>query len=350
MSSRNGLRLGDDRNRTLVLLLMVGMLAAMPGCESKSRIDYRLTIVVANSLGSETDRLPQDIRDLLLPIDDCELRFFVPNPTIYRLGYDKSTAMRLSTSIDPGFAGDPNNSRLIRRQIQKHLNSTPIGKILAEPGHSNLSAELDRYLESIDDRHLKLFYSSTRGMEGTHDGDRIHDSVQAVRAEIGEKMCGEDFLSAFVFIDPPSESRVADSEVNKRNADYKLQKFAAENKEAARLEDVEARRKALEEIGARIGEHEDGSDYRFTYELMKNRIYGKRHDEGFSLLRRAASEAIAAGQAEYLLDRIDGEKDLRSEPIWQLAHGHAGSWHPIIHALEHKDAAELVEEAGGGHP
>lgn len=340
MSSRNRLPLGDLRG---ILLLVVGLSFLLSGCGSRERLDFSLTIIVADRLGeSETDSFPEDVVALSLPVEECDLGFLVPNPIIYRLGYDSSTAVSLNTEIVAGFAGNPNNPRLIRREIMKNLGNASIGKVLSEPGHStaNLSSDLDHYLDRLGDRSAKLFYSSTGAEEETLEGDRIHNSIRSVQAEIGEKMCGENFSSAFVFIDPPWESHETEIALE---MDRRLQDLAAQNVRANALTDDQGRQEVLEGVAEELREHE--GDYRFTYELMKNRVYGRDHPEGFDLLRRAAREAIAAGEAEYLLDRINGEKDTPIEPVWRLAHGHDHEWNPILEALEHEDDAELEAEA-----
>ena len=75
MSGKNRLRLGDLRGS---LLPVVGLSLLLFGCGSQERLDFRLTIVVADPLGeSETDSFPLDIVDLSLPIYSSSIRLAI---------------------------------------------------------------------------------------------------------------------------------------------------------------------------------------------------------------------------------------------------------------------------------
>jgi len=109
--------------------------------------------------------------------------------------------------------------------------------------------------------------------------------------------------------------------------------------------DEAERRKQLQVVDTELAKQAE-TDWRLMYERVLNRIYGKEHHEAFDFLREAAELAIAKGEARYLLDKIEGDKN---SALWKLSHGHDDSWHPIIEALEHNNSALLKESHGTTH-
>ena len=63
-------------------------------------------------------------------------------------------------------------------------------------------------------------------------------------------------------------------------------------------------------------------------------------EEVFDLLRESAEKAIDQGQAHYLLDRMNGDKET---DLWKLSHGHSREWNSVVRALRYNDKSRLHE-------
>ena len=222
------------------------------------------------------------------------------------------------------------------------MSTITVGDLFAQPNDPtiDLKSTLDSYLDTIGNQSLTIIYTNTGTPEDTlYNGIRIYDSIVNVQALIADQVCEQGLSSVFLIINP----HIAPSVVitDPLEIERVLKELTSKNVIAGGIVNKGERERALEEIRHEIEHESDPSDYRFTYELMKNRIYGEEHEEAFDLLREAAEIAIDYGQANYLLDRINGEKE---SDLWKLSHGHAHEWNPIIEALEHNDKDRLHSE------
>ena len=317
-----------------LLLAVIPAVAVLTGCDSNVTKDFSLTIITSEELGDKATRhLPQEVIDLAMPIEDCSEVTLVPHSTLYRLGRDRSTEMTLETTVEGGFAGDRTNLRLIRREMQKQLSAQEVSEVFVEPadGLIDLTSALESYLSTIGSESLGIFYGNSSSADGRYEGIKSASSVSGVRSLIADELCEGD-ASVFVFLDPPLEIDPGVETRIAQQTDSILEQLDSINRAAGELTDDDERHEALEAARSEIERSSVGTDYRFAYELMKNRIYGEEHHEAFDLLMEAARIAVAQDQAAYLLDRINGEKDT---DLWALSHGHPEDWNPIIELLEH---------------
>ena len=80
------------------------------------------------------------------------------------------------------------------------------------------------------------------------------------------------------------------------------------------------------------------NDYRFPYERAKLSIVGvTSHHEAFGALALAAERAIDNGQAQEMLNGLNGDKD---EDFYKLSRGHR-EWQIVEEALRNKDKTSL---------
>ena len=230
----------------------------------------------------------------------------------------------------------------MRREIEKQLSTREIGEVFAQSADPfrDLTSDLEFYLSTIGQHSLGIFYISSGTADEIYEGIKSVTSINGVRRLIAEQICEKGDASVFVFLNPPIVPPV--SRRDPQETDQTLKRLASINREAGKLSNKHQRYEALENVKSQIERSSDPSDYRYTYELVKNRIYGEEHHEAFDLLREAADIAIEQGQGAYLLDRVNGEKDT---DLWKLSHGHPHDWHPIIEALEHNDNSKLHKHA-----
>ena len=241
-------------------------------------------------------------------------------------------------------ADNKDNIKLISRTIEKNLFNFSIGETFAQPNPDiDLHHSLEFFKSSIGNNTITVFYDSESLIYWTEDNEPIYSTLDSVRWNIANQLCQNNAAKVVVFYGLPSEKPLAVFAYGNAENDRILKELHHKNLHA------KGKKEDLKEVAHEIEEQNDPDDYRFTYELMKSRIYGKKHQEDFDLLAKAAEIAIDNGQALYLLDRIEEEKD---KELWKLSHGHSSQWHPIIEALE-QDDKELLEvlqdEAKHGH-
>jgi hypothetical protein len=311
--------------------IIFSCLFILSSCSDKPRKDFNLTIVVSDALGDNEDApLPDEIIRLCMPLKACEKHNLVPKPVLHRLGFGPDEELSLETKIEGGFAGNENNVKLITREINSHLTSLKVGETFSRPAPNvDLQASLQEFKSSMAVNTIPVYFSSRGTAYSTEDGDRIYSSIDSVRMAIVNQLCQSSGYRVVVFYELSlvNEHEEPEDETFVNN-DRVLDELHDKNIGAKGHEED------LEEVAREIKEKDDPDDYRFTYELVKNRIYGKHHHEAFELLAKAAEIAIDNGQALYLLDRIEDEKD---KDLWKLSHGHASQWHPIVEALENNN-------------
>ena len=330
---------------------LLAALLVLPGCSSKENKEFKLTIVVADRLGdSSSESLPQELVDLCLPITDCATLNLIPKPTLVRLGFGEASHKSLSAKIKKRFAGNLKNPRLLKREIEKHLQTISIGEMYAQPNPStNLRATFNSFLETIPSQAFVILYGVTSS-SGRDYGYPIVNTIDSVRSAIGKELCEKGLKQVFVFMNPPlAPPRLTPISLEEEAA---LQELARRNEEAGKIQDEKIRQVELMRVYTELEEKSkrNPQNWRIIYELMKNKIYGKYHHEAFDLLKQAAAVAIETGEARYLLDLIEEEKD---GALWKLSHGHDHDWGKIMKALTRKDASVLEEhetsELAGKH-
>ncbi len=330
-------------NITVLLLILV-----FGGCASKENKDFNLTIVVSQKLGeSSHEKLPQDIIELCFPIDDCSKYNFIPKPTLYRLGFEQETEKSLITPLEKRFAGNLKNPKLLKREIEKYLSTQTIGEVfsLSNPA-INLKSQFEAYLANLSSHTLIIFYSENNQQAKKYNVP-VFNTIDDIRDTISQELCDKGVKKVVVFLDPPL-SDAAPQFKNITQDDHTLQEIIEMNKTASQIKDEIKRKEALEKVAYVIQKTGNPQNWRFVYELMKNRIYGKEHHEAFDLLKKAVIIAIEHNQGKYLLDLIEEEKD---GELRKLSRGHKQEWEKILMALKESDTSLLHahEQVAGKH-
>lgn len=369
---KHGTKLSVVRRGAWATAMIPGVMAiavSLGGCGgSKPPREFNLLIVVTDKLGNrKTDKLPEEVIKLCLPLTECESANLVPKPKLYRLGSDNHDEQSLETRIDGGFAGNPKNVNLIRGRIEKHLATERVGDAFARenPVGFDAGGAVDGYIATLGKQTLPLILSPNGVEQDTYKSIRVLATIDSVRARILEEVCEGRVASAVVFLDPPLDHQPVGTIEPPRSHDGSeasdgrqplgddrgrrghsgsvpsrdevLVELGEENAKAAKIQEAAKRAQALGAIAQEIEDASDETDYRFRYELVKNRVYGKHHVEAFEYLTEAARIAIEQGQSEYLLDRMAEDKE---NVLWRLAHGHQ-QWHEIEDALRARDKNRL---------
>lgn len=138
--------------------------------------------------------------------------------------------------------------------------------------------------------------------------------------------------------DPPPTTKVETISAINENPEEVLAKLIIDNETASQMIDSPQKTIKLLEIEKKISAIDNQKDYRFKYERLKNKIYGKKHIEAFGLLRDATLIAIDNNQAALLYDRIQNDKE---SILKKLSHGHSSLWNPILSALTENSKISL---------
>ena len=321
-----------------LLALSVFSLAFIYGCGTKERTDFPMTIVVSEKLGNTADAtLPEYIIPLAMPIETCEKALPVPEITLFRLGYPSSKTT-IDNNIKSSFAGNKNNPKLIRRNLTEKLATMEIGQPFAVDILIDPQAELRAMLNELGEDATVIFYFRSGKTDHDYQGVTTVSALAGVKKALAATVCGTELSPLYIFIDPP----VKNNTISKRASnDPIIVQIDAENEKLKTIKDKKVKRAQADHLEKLIRANQDPSDYRFVYELVKNRIYGEEHHEAFELLEQAARIAITNGEARYLLDRIKGDQNT---VLRKLSRGHGKKWNNILHALEENDIDKL-----GGH-
>lgn len=317
--------------------------AVLAACTDTPPRSYPLRLLVSQPIGKKvSDPLPDYILQLAMPYGKCGEIFLVPKPSLERLDVENS-AVSLECEIKPGMGGNKNNIKLIEKQTGKHLEAMTVGEAYTTPATEglDLQSRYETILTAKSTTSAVLVFSENFEM-AEFLGQKVYHELDSLRFAIAQLVCEGGMASVTVLLNP-----VVKQPAPAAADDETIQKLHDENADAGETVDEVERKKRLETVDTKLAEQaETSGDWRLLYERMLNRIYGKEHHEAFDFLREAAELAIAKGEARYLLDKIEGDKN---DALWKLSHGHAGAWHPIIEALEHNNSSLLKESHGAKH-
>ncbi|GEM_PF-4255200 len=313
------------------------------GCPPQlQKKEFDLTIIVADRLGvNKSEKLPQRVIDLCLPIEGCGTFLLVPKPKLRPLGQDESTAMSLEAKVSGGFSGDPNNPNLITRTIQRTLEETEIGEMFTVHNDHDMRSVFEMELEAARSEAV-ILYLPGGSHEKTIKGFKVYNTVDSVRLAIIEEICNKKSTSSVVlFYGAPTAKRIPPPPVthtgetpSPENADRDYQEFIQwRDAHTHTPSDISKQLEALEE--------RHGHDYRFTLERVRVSIYGFHdHPLAFKFLRVSAEKAIKNGRAKELLDILKDQESDRVKGFWKLA-THPHDWNPIIEALQEENTNDL---------
>jgi hypothetical protein len=330
---------------------ILALAVTVTACHQKPQKDFSLTIVVAERLGeSKSGRLPSEVIELCLPIQECSRFDLIPRPSLQRLGSDPPANRSLETHIDAGFAGDRTNLALIRRRIEAHLCVEEIGSAFTTPNDPavDLNVALTNQLASIEKlKHaVPIIFLSTGAAESKYHEASVYSDIGEIRGRIAKELCEGDVSSAIIFFNPPLSATPqvgvtvasVSSEIEARNVTIERTKEGPQRAALVKQIVVEYRPRVADDPIA-------------LYSLSKTIIYGREHHEAFEMLEQAARLAIRQGKAAILYDRMvadienDLKKDRADRTIWRLTTSdHKHHWLPIVEALTHNDESLLHED------
>lgn len=307
---------------------------------NKEPKEISFTVVVADKIGSnKSDKLPDTILKLCQILEDCGKSNFVPAPTLKRIGVD-GAELSLKTKLTGGVGGNKNNPNLIRRQIDAHLRAIEITNNFAIPNGSgiDLEAALGSYIGTVGNS-TKIYYFSDNQSGDSYKGNKIFNDLDSLRSTITKQLCEEPPAPILIVINPLTTTITAGATPSETPNPGDTSKNAGVI-EALHTMNVNAGHDPvkLRDADREIMKSMDASNYRFTYERVKNRIYGQQHHEAFDLLKEAAKIAIKNNEAREMLHEIERDED---GDLWKLSHGHRSQWNMIIDALNDNNEEAL---------
>lgn len=315
--------------------------ALFAACETTPPRQFPLRLLVSQPIGKKaSDPLPDYILQLAMPYGKCGEISFVPKPSLERLDVENS-ALSLETEIKPGMGGNKNNIKLIEKQTRNFLGTLAVGEPYITPAPEGFDLQ-NRYETLLASKsHNSAVFVFSENFEMTEFlGQKVYHELDSLRFAMIQSVCEGGMASVTVLLNP-----IAKQSAPPVANDETIQHLHDENIQAGNIADETERKKQLQVVDTELAKQAE-TDWRLMYERVLNRIYGKEHHEAFDFLREAAELAITKGEARYLLDKIEGDKN---SALWKLSHGHPHSWNPIIEALEHNNSALLKESHGTTH-